>query len=119
LRRVPKKEEDSSLRTFILETLTQRILQNIFIDFRFLKKLKNAKNIKFLKMFLKNLCDKVLRMKNLRLLSFSFFRACRRGVLFFSVNAFLTEKIAKQNCLFLLNFRLPATLEGRGAMNKP
>ena len=34
-------------------------------------------------MFRKNLCDKVSKMKNLRLLSFSFFRADRRGVLRF------------------------------------
>ena len=34
-------------------------------------------------MFRKNLCDKVSRMKILRLLSFSFFRADRRGVLRF------------------------------------
>ena len=34
-------------------------------------------------MFRKNLCDKVSRMKNLRLLSSSFFRALRRGVLRF------------------------------------
>ena len=33
-----------------------------------------------MKMFRKNLCDKVSKMKNLRLLSFSFFRADRRGV---------------------------------------
>ena len=36
-----------------------------------------------MKMFHKNLCDKVSRMKNLRLLSSSFFRALRRGVLHF------------------------------------
>ena len=36
-----------------------------------------------MKMFRKNLCDKVSRMKILRLLSFSFFRADRRGVLRF------------------------------------
>ena len=36
-----------------------------------------------MKMFRKNLCDKVSRMKNLRLLSSSFFRALRRGVLHF------------------------------------
>ena len=36
-----------------------------------------------MKMFRKNLCDKVSRMKNLRLLSSSFFRALRRGVLRF------------------------------------
>ena len=36
-----------------------------------------------MKMFRKNLCDKVSGMKNLRLLSSSFFRALRRGVLGF------------------------------------
>ena len=36
-----------------------------------------------MKMFRKNLCDKVSKMKNLRLLSSSFFRALRRGVLRF------------------------------------
>ena len=36
-----------------------------------------------MKMFRKNLCDKVSRMKNLRLLSCLFFRADRRGVLRF------------------------------------
>ena len=36
-----------------------------------------------MKMFRKNLCDKVSRMKNLRLLSSSFFRTLRRGVLRF------------------------------------
>ena len=36
-----------------------------------------------MKMFRKNLCDKVSKMKNLRLLSSSFFRADRRGVLRF------------------------------------
>ena len=36
-----------------------------------------------MKMFRKNLCDKVSRMKNLRLLSSSFFRADRRGILRF------------------------------------
>ena len=34
-------------------------------------------------MFRENVCDKVSIMKNLRLLSFSFFRALRRGVLRF------------------------------------
>ena len=36
-----KKEEDSSLRFFIFETLSQRFLQNIFKDFRFLEKTQN------------------------------------------------------------------------------
>ena len=36
-----------------------------------------------MKMFRKNLCDKISKMKNLRLLSSSFFRALRRGVLRF------------------------------------
>ena len=36
-----------------------------------------------MKMFCKNLCDKVSKMKNLRWLSCSFFRADRRGVLRF------------------------------------
>ena len=36
-----------------------------------------------MKMFRKNLCDKVSKMKNLRLLSSSFFRADRRGILCF------------------------------------
>ena len=36
-----------------------------------------------MKMFHENLCDKVSIMKNLRLLSFSFFRALRSGVLHF------------------------------------
>ena len=36
-----------------------------------------------MKMYRKNLCDKVSKMKNLRLLSSSFFRADRRGVLLF------------------------------------
>ena len=36
-----------------------------------------------MKMLRKNLCDKVSRMKNLRLLSSSFFRADRRGILHF------------------------------------
>ena len=36
-----------------------------------------------MKMFRKNLCDKISKMKNLRLLSSSFFRAVRRGVLRF------------------------------------
>ena len=56
-------------------------------------------------------------MKNLRLLSSSFFRALRHGVLRFLVDAFFTEKIAKQNRMFWLFFRLPTTLEGPGAMN--
>ena len=34
-------------------------------------------------MFRKNLCDKISKMKNLRLLSSSFFRALRRGILLF------------------------------------
>ena len=34
-------------------------------------------------MFRKNLCDKISKMKNLRLLSSSFFRALRHGVLRF------------------------------------
>ena len=36
-----------------------------------------------MKMFCKNLCDKVSKMKNLRRLCSSFFRALRRGVLSF------------------------------------
>ena len=40
-RRARKKEEDSSLRFFILETLSQRFLRNIFIDFQFFEKNKN------------------------------------------------------------------------------
>ena len=36
-----KNEEDSSLRFFIFETLSQRFLQNIFIDFRFFEKTQN------------------------------------------------------------------------------
>ena len=44
-------------------------------------------------MFCKNLCDKVSKMKNLRLLSSSFFRADRRGILrFFSGRIFHREK---------------------------
>ena len=35
----------------------------------------------------------------------------------FSVDAFFTEKIAKQNRHIWVNFRLPTTLEGPGAMN--
>ena len=42
-----------------------------------------SKKRKSMKMFRKNLCDKVSKMKNLRLLSCSFFRADRRGVLRF------------------------------------
>ena len=42
-----------------------------------------SKNWKSMKMFRKNLCDKVSRMKNLRLLSSFFFCARRRGVLSF------------------------------------
>ena len=36
-----------------------------------------------MKMFRKNLCDKVSKIKNLRWLSCSFFRAVRRGILRF------------------------------------
>ena len=36
-----------------------------------------------MKMFCKNLCDKVSKIKNLRWLSSSFFRAVRRGILRF------------------------------------
>ena len=43
-------------------------------------------------MFRKNLCDKILKMKNLRLLSSSFFRALRHGVLrFFGRRIFYGE----------------------------
>ena len=46
-RRARKNEEDSSLRFFIFETLSQRFLRNIFIDFRFFEKNKNAKIVFF------------------------------------------------------------------------
>ena len=36
-----KKEKDSSLRIFILDTLSQRFLRNIFIDLQFFEKNKN------------------------------------------------------------------------------
>ena len=42
-----------------------------------------SKNWKCLKMFCKNLCDKVSRMKKLRWLFSCFFRAVHRGVLHF------------------------------------
>ena len=35
-----KKEEDSSLRFFVFETLSQRFLRNIFIDFQFFEEKK-------------------------------------------------------------------------------
>ena len=38
-----KNEEDSHLRFFIFETLSQRFLQNIFIDFRFFEKTQNRR----------------------------------------------------------------------------
>ena len=45
-----------------------------------------------MKMFCKNLCDKVLKIKNLRWLSCSFFRAVRRGILrFFARHIFHGE----------------------------
>ena len=36
-----ENEEDGGLRFFIFETLSQRFLQNIFIDFQFFEKIKN------------------------------------------------------------------------------
>ena len=42
-----------------------------------------SKNWKFLKMFCKNLCDKVSKIKNWRCTFYSFFHALRRGVLCF------------------------------------
>ena len=59
------------------------------------------KNRKFLKMFRKNLCDKVSKMKNLRLLSSSFFRADRCGVLcFFSQRIFHRENCKTKSPVF-------------------
>ena len=54
-----------------------------------------------MKMFRKNLCDKVSKMKNLRLLSCSFFRADRRGVLrFFSRHIFHRENCKTKSTVF-------------------
>ena len=54
-----------------------------------------------MKMFRKNLCDKVSRMKILRLLSFSFFRADRRGVLrFFGRRIFHRENRETKSPVF-------------------
>ena len=65
-----------------------------------------SKNWKFLKMFCKNLCDKVSKMKNLRWPSFSFFLCSSSWcTLFFSVDAFFMEKFVKQNHLFCLFFK--------------
>ena len=75
------------------------------------------KNRKFLKMFCKNLCDKVSTMKNLRLLSSSFFRARRRGVLHFFGRRIFHGENRETNCHIGVNFRQPTTLEGPGAMN--
>ena len=70
-----------------------------------------------MKMFCKNLCDKVSQMKNLRLLSSSFFRADRRGVLrSFGRRNFHGENCKTKSPVFTF-FRLPTTLEGPGAMN--
>ena len=53
-RRARKKEDDSSLRFFILETLSQRFLQNILIDFRFFEKIEKCKKkLNFWKCFAK------------------------------------------------------------------
>ena len=51
-----------------------------------------------MKMFRKNLCDKVSKMKNLRLLSSSFFRADRRGILRF----FGGRIVLHQNVILLI-----------------
>ena len=54
-----------------------------------------------MKLFRKNLCDKVLKMKNLRLLSSSFFRARRRGVLrFFGRRIFHGENCETKSPVF-------------------
>ena len=58
-----------------------------------------------MKMFCKNLCDKVSRMKNL----------CSSWCnSFFSVDAFFTEKIKKRNRLFLLFLKKPKKGEKYG-----
>ena len=53
-----------------------------------------------MKMFRKNLCDKISKMKNLRLLSSSFFRALRHGVLSF----FCQSIFHRENCETKLPF---------------
>ena len=57
---------------------SSRKTQNKLVSFEFLKKYWKS-----MEMFCKNLCDKVSKMKNLRLLSSSFFRADRHGVFCF------------------------------------
>ena len=55
-----------------------------------------------MKMFCKNLCDKVSKMKNLRLLSSSFFRADRRGILrFFGGRDFHRENRKTKSPVFI------------------
>ena len=61
----------------------------------FWKNWKMPKKIKFQKMFRKNLSDKVSKMKNLRLLSSSFFRARRCGVLHFFGQSIFHRKNCK------------------------
>ena len=70
-----------------------------------------------MKMFRKNLCDKVSKIKNLRWLSCSFFRADRRGILCFFGRRIFPRENCKTKSPVLTFFRLPTTLEGPGAMN--
>ena len=60
-----------------------KIRPNIWAKNTILAFLFFSKKRKSMKMFRKNLCDKVSKMKNLRLLLSCIFRADRRGVLFF------------------------------------
>ena len=54
-----------------------------------------------MKMFRKNLCDKVSKIKNLRWLSCSFFRAVRRGILrFFARHIFHGENRKTKSPVF-------------------
>ena len=56
-------------------------------------------------MFCKNLCDKVLKIKNWRCTFYSFFRALCHGVLCFFCQYIFMEKIAKVNRLFSALFK--------------
>ena len=113
-----KNEEDSSLRFFIFEILSQRFLQNIFRDFHFLEKNEKFQNCENLwKCFVKISVTKFRKWKIWDCYLLSFFVLFVMVYSVFSVDAFFTEKISKQNRLFWLFFRLPTTLEGPGAMN--
>ena len=60
-----------------------------------------------MKMFCKNLCDKVSKMKNLRLLSFSFFHADRRGILLFFGRRIFHRENCKTKWSVLSFFKKP------------